>query len=450
MSDFGIYLLKSGICISTFYLLFKIFLNRDTFVARNRFFLLFSILFSLIVPSLTLSVSDTVMPTVNQFKWDALTDFEGAVQNDLNALESVNSSFPFSFIELIYLLGVILSSLRVFKHAIRLIKQISANEIIEIDNLKIISVRENSSPFSFFRYVFLNLENTSKSEQKHILLHESIHAKQYHSVDLILTELLKVIMWFNPFIYLIQKSLIEMHEYLADRECINSGTDKIDYQNALVNNVESRMMLAFTSAFNSSLTLKRIKMIKKINTSGYAHLKMLLVIPVLIFAFVSFGFIESKTQILEGNLDGYYPSVKSYNPVAIGPKVYISSDYGKRIDPLTKKKKFHKGIDIAAPLGTEIYSIATGTVRKVNNNFKIGKGYGRFVIVDFNNGTSGLYSQMDSYNVKEGQKVKAGDVIGKVGSSGRSTGPHLHFEIKKDGENVDPADYFDTDIYKKK
>ena len=87
MSDFGIYLLKSGICISTFYLLFKIFLNRDTFVARNRFFLLFSILFSLIVPSLTLSVSDTVMPTVNQFKWDALTDFEGAVQNDLRSEE---------------------------------------------------------------------------------------------------------------------------------------------------------------------------------------------------------------------------------------------------------------------------------------------------------------------------------------------------------------------------
>jgi len=450
MDDFGIYLIESGVCLSVFYLMFKIFLARDTFVNRNRFFLLFSIGFSLIVPCLSLSVSDSIMPTVNQFKWEALVNFEGIVQNDSNSLKSDSFQISISFLGMIYLLGVFLSSLRVFKHAIRLIKQISANEIIETDNLKIISVRENSSPYSFFRYVFLNLENTSYSEQKHILLHESIHAKQYHSVDLILTEVLKVIMWFNPFIYFIQKSLIEMHEYLADRECINLGTDKIDYQNTLVKNVESRMMLAFTSAFNSSLTLKRIKMIKKINTSGYAHLKILLVIPVLIFAFVSFGFIGSKTHILEGNLDGYYPAVKSYNPVATGPKVYISSGYGERIHPITKKKKFHRGIDIAAPLGTEIYSIADGTVRKVNNTFKQGEGYGRFVIVDFDNGTSGLYSQMDSYNVKEGQKVKAGDVIGKIGSSGRSTGPHLHFEIKKDGENVNPADYFNTDIYKKK
>ena len=111
---------------------------------------------------------------------------------------------------------------------------------------------------------------------------------------------------------------------------------------------------------------------------------------------------------------------------------------------------FHRGIDIAAPKGTNIYSIADGVVRKVNLAFEQGKGHGRFVIVDYDNGLSALYSQMDSYAVKEGQKVKAGDVLGAIGSSGTSTGPHLHLELKKDGKNVNPEDYISTNIYTKK
>ena len=78
----------------------------------------------------------------------------------------------------------------------------------------------------------------------------------------------------------------------------------------------------------------------------------------------------------------------------------------------------------------------------MKQNHSEGKGYGRYIIIDHEEGYSTLYSQLSRYNVKEGQEVKEGDVIGYVGSSGTSTGPHLHYEVMKDGEYVDPEKYF--------
>ncbi|WP_075602203.1 M23/M56 family metallopeptidase [Saccharicrinis aurantiacus] len=118
--------------------------------------------------------------------------------------------------------------------------------------------------------------------------------------------------------------------------------------------------------------------------------------------------------------------------------VRISSGFGQRIHPITKRKKMHNGVDYVAPLNTPVLCSAEGTVRFVKQDYEIGKGHGRFIIVDHANGYSSLYSQLNSYAVKEGQKIKKGSTVGYVGSSGVSTGPHLHFELKKDGQYIDP------------
>jgi len=129
------------------------------------------------------------------------------------------------------------------------------------------------------------------------------------------------------------------------------------------------------------------------------------------------------------------------SPIRKEKLVKISSGYGERIHPIHKTKKFHRGVDYVANLDTEVLAIGDGTVRVVINEFSPGKGYGRYIIIDHEDGFSSLYAQLNGSQVKEGEIVKSGDIIGSVGSSGISTGPHLHLEIKKDGHHVDPAKF---------
>ncbi|WP_461641038.1 peptidoglycan DD-metalloendopeptidase family protein [Labilibaculum euxinus] len=446
MAEFGIYLLESSICLAGFYFMYKLFLSGDTFTSRNRYYLLFVTFISLIIPLLNFSFQTENFSAANKFVWE----FEQSFQTEIlqsNELEPGTPLFSMiSVVWILYFLGVSVSFFRIAKHVFHLFKLIKANEIRIYNGLKIVSVNDNSSPYSFFGYIFLNQQILTESEQEHVLLHESIHARQFHSLDLLFVELVKMVLWFNPFIYLINRSLIEMHEYLADRECFNEGIDKVYYQTLLLRNVERQMMFALTSSFNSSLTLKRIKMIKKIDTSKLAHLKIILVIPVVLISLLSFSFSESIPRLSEGNFDNFYPLESLAFPLKPGDQIYISSGYGERIHPITKKKGFHNGMDIAAPKGTSVLSVSDGIVTKVNNQFVQGKGYGRFVIVDHQNGFSSLYSQMDSYSVKEGQKISKGDLVGTIGTSGLTTGPHLHFELKKDGKLVNPVDFFEKDL----
>lgn len=121
------------------------------------------------------------------------------------------------------------------------------------------------------------------------------------------------------------------------------------------------------------------------------------------------------------------------------PQVYrLSSGYGQRIDPITGRRgAFHQGLDFAAPTGTRILAAETGTVIVAEWY----GGYGNCVIISHGGGVWTLYAHMSSISVKKGQTVKRGNTIGKVGSTGRSTGAHLHFEVRVDQKHVDPKKY---------
>ncbi len=118
----------------------------------------------------------------------------------------------------------------------------------------------------------------------------------------------------------------------------------------------------------------------------------------------------------------------------------VSSKFGYRTHPVKKVKKFHYGIDLACPKGTKIYAITDGKVSRSN----FANGYGNYIIINHGNGITTAYGHLNARDVENGDYVKKGDIIGYVGSTGRSTGPHLHFEVIKDSKKVNPADIFPT------
>ena len=120
-----------------------------------------------------------------------------------------------------------------------------------------------------------------------------------------------------------------------------------------------------------------------------------------------------------------------------------ASGWGYRIHPIYKIRQFHYGMDFTASIGTKVYATGDGIVKDVQS---IGGGYGRWILIDHGFGYETLYGHLNGFNVKVGDHVKRGSVIGFVGNSGTSTGPHVHYEVHKNGEPVNPQYYYFKDL----
>ncbi|QDO92738.1 M23 family metallopeptidase [Formosa sediminum] len=140
---------------------------------------------------------------------------------------------------------------------------------------------------------------------------------------------------------------------------------------------------------------------------------------------------EDKEKLLAA-----IPAIQPVNNVDL---TRIASGYGYRTDPFTKARKFHYGMDFTAPRGTPVYATGDGIVTRADNH---STGYGNHIRIDHGYGYISLYAHLYKYNVKKNQKVERGDLIGFVGSTGRSEGPHLHYEIFKDGERINPTNFY--------
>ena len=138
-----------------------------------------------------------------------------------------------------------------------------------------------------------------------------------------------------------------------------------------------------------------------------------------------------------------FASIPSIQPIANKNLERTASGWGYRIHPIYKIKKFHYGIDFTAPTNTEIYATGDGVVEKIESSHR---GYGNSIIINHGYGVKSLYAHMEKFNIKEGQKVKRGQVIGLVGNTGLSTAPHLHYEVIHKGEKVNPINYFFNDL----
>ncbi len=157
------------------------------------------------------------------------------------------------------------------------------------------------------------------------------------------------------------------------------------------------------------------------------------------FQVKSFGAIENMVK----NKEKLLAAIPSIQPISNRTLNRVASGYGYRIDPVYKDRRLHPGLDFTAPIGTPIYAAADGVVKDAG--FNTG-GYGNRVVVNHGFGYETLYAHMVRIKARVGTKVKRGEVIGYVGSTGKSTGPHLHYEVHKNGTQLDPIYFFYNDL----
>jgi murein DD-endopeptidase MepM/ murein hydrolase activator NlpD len=147
--------------------------------------------------------------------------------------------------------------------------------------------------------------------------------------------------------------------------------------------------------------------------------------------------------VLAKEKENMMQSIPAILPISNKDLTRTASGYGLRIHPYYKITRFHAGMDFTAPSGTDIYATGNGVVAEVSSSKR---GLGNNIVIDHGFGYETIYAHLERFNVKKGQKVKRGDIIGFVGNTGMSLAPHLHYEIKINGQNVDPVNYYFNDL----
>ena len=146
-----------------------------------------------------------------------------------------------------------------------------------------------------------------------------------------------------------------------------------------------------------------------------------------------------EIQALAEKKEELLAAIPTIQPIKKEDLKRMASGYGWRTDPFTKKRRKHYGMDFSAKTGTPVYATGDGIVKRADNR---SSGYGRHIRIDHGFGYVSLYAHLSKYNVKRGQKVKRGEIIGYVGNTGRSVAPHLHYEIFKDKNKINPLNFY--------
>jgi TonB family protein len=275
MNTLLIYMIKTALYLIAFYLVYYLLLRRDTAHQRNRAFLVLSVISSLILPLINISIEKPLeIPSVDKLLSDVFI-----IGNMVPGPGDGNvPEIPVRWIILIYFSGVLilLSKLVIdFTNLIWLIARhkTPGSKIIRFQGF-------NTSGFSALGYIFINTR-LSPEDAGEIINHEKNHLSQNHYLDIIFFQFVIAFQWFNPFIFLIDRELRAIHEFQADRDCLNSGIPVTNYQSLLLSQVFKSRALKLTNSFsNPSLIRKRMLMMTRQRTAQIAILKLLAVPPV--------------------------------------------------------------------------------------------------------------------------------------------------------------------------
>ena len=277
--EYLIFVAKSSLVVALFFVCFQLFLRRETFFKANRWFLIVGVVVALVFPFLIITK----------------VVFVNAPEVDFSSLEQIVANNPTEYINwwsvvfAIYGIGCVFFLSQFLVQLASLFSLIKKGTTKRVGRFKMVEVTEDTSAFSFFNYIVYNPSLHTADELKTIIKHEELHAIQKHSLDMLLTHLLCILQWINPFAWWYKKVVSVNLEYLVD-DAIVSHQNKKEYQYLLLQqSVHSVASLSLTNTFFNSLVKKRIVMLNKSKSRKESILKMGFVIPMLFCAVLLFN-----------------------------------------------------------------------------------------------------------------------------------------------------------------
>jgi bla regulator protein BlaR1 len=287
------YIIQLLLFQTLFLAVYDLFLQKETFFKWNRIYLLATPILSFIIPLLSLkSLQKTVPQEYIEYLPEVVINPQVYIENN-TPFETFLGISTF-----IFYVGIGFFAILFLVRLTKIVKLIHSSKNIKKDNYTLIVLDDKQVAFSFFNYIFIN-HNLLENQDLLIIQHELIHCKQKHTLDLLYFEFLKIVLWFNPLIYVYQKRITLLHEYISDAEVVKD-TDKKSYFNKLLAETFNVENISFINQFfKHSLIKKRIMMITKEKSQKMKQLKYLLVAPLLLAMLVFSSFKDSAKETLE-------------------------------------------------------------------------------------------------------------------------------------------------------
>ena len=300
-----IYLLKVNAGIALFYAFYKLFFQRDTFFQWRRFALLSFLGISFLYPLLDIQEWVMEQPAIYE-----LADYYTVLMNteEVTATAPVTYEAPqrpdlLTLFTYLYYTGVLVMSLRFIIQLVSICRIRWKGQVVYLNGQRIISLPSEFNPFSFFGWIFLYLPKLEEESKNEILMHEQTHARQWHSVDVIVSELANIVCWFNPFSWLLKGEIRLNLEYLADNQVAKTMEDSKQYQYHLLGLAHTNSKTGLYNNFNVSQIKSRIIMMNKKRTRTAGRIKYALFAPLAAALLLASNISCTSTETQEANTE---------------------------------------------------------------------------------------------------------------------------------------------------
>jgi len=351
------YFLKFSAIIALFYVFYKLFLERETFFHYIRGYFLVGIIMAFALPLVIIPEYIYIDPVFTSQVSQTAIDSQS---------QSVKSFDPMTILFSLYGLGVLFFALRFVFQLSSITRFIFKRPKKRKGSFVYISTYEVKTPFSFFHYIIYPKKGYNKDELNQILDHEKVHAKEFHSIDILFTQLMIVFNWFNPIAWLYYKEIQKNLEFIADQGAQTENTPKDAYQYLLLKTVSPNYSMALTSNFYNSLIKKRINMLHKNKSAKMMYAKFIFIIPILVAFVMTFN---TKVIAQEKKMEKH-----EYN-IELNVEV-ITKDFSKTDLETLKASLLKQGITLSYKKlkyndSNEIISIAIAVENKQGNKTQL-------------------------------------------------------------------------------
>ena len=479
------YIIEMIICSGLFLVAYRWLLAKKVGFGLCRAFIVMSMLLAVAIPAMDVPL----FPEKTLSQQGVLTGFDflvmeldGAVpmapEVEMHEAENMGAEtapVPKAFdikaaagiaVKVIYVLVALASLGLTVYNIIKIQKLRRRSKLTRTEEYTLAEHEDIKTPFSFLMTIFMGF-NYEPGERLQILTHEASHIRHRHSFERISLSILRSIFWFNPFFWMAEKDLEEVQEWEADKDVLNEGYELDTYRTTIF-----KQLFGYnpdiSCGLNHSLTKQRFIMMTQSRRGKGAWIRLAATLPAIAAAFFAFGCgtkeAKASTDFSTNLTNG---TEQTYLPMCPPCDASVSNSFGARTD--ASGAGTHQGIDYVLNEGDPVYAAADGEISSItrddsnglmlvlNHSDGIETRYAHLSKIQIVshlkieggmmtvNNTYNLITDGDHSNQKISGKVNRGQLIGYAGSTGRATGPHLHFEVRKDGKPVDPAPMFTSD-----